>query len=96
MWSGRGAPSVESADIAPQTWPSTMIGAPAHDPIPVSRAASAIVPGMPAKSSILAGRPVFRTLAQIVGPSSGQRVPTWNGCGCSLQAPITVAVSPGP
>jgi hypothetical protein len=82
MWSGRRSRSVESAEIAPHTSPSTMIGAPAHARIPVLRAASAIVPGRSAKSSIRAGRPVFRTWAQIVGPSSGQRVPAWNGCAC--------------
>jgi hypothetical protein len=61
--------------MAPQTSPSMMIGAPAHPRIPVLRAASAIVPGSAAKSSILAGWPVFKTWAQIPGPSSGQRVP---------------------
>jgi hypothetical protein len=52
-----------------------MIGAPAHEPMLVSRAAPAIVPGIPPKSSILDGPPVSRTLAQIVGPSSGQQSP---------------------
>ena len=92
MPSASGAGSVESADIAPQTSPSTMIGAPAHERIPLSRAAPAIVPGTAVKSSIRAGRPVSRTCAVMVGPSSGQRVPTWNGWGASLHSPITVAV----
>ena len=35
------------------------------------------------------------TRAQTVGPSSGQRVPTWNGCGRSPQAPTTVAIPVG-
>jgi hypothetical protein len=69
-----------------------MIGAPADERIPVSRATAAVVPRASAKSSTLAGRPVFRTRAAIVGPSSGQRVPAWNGCGRSAQAPITVVV----
>ena len=95
MSSGRGSPSIASVDIAPQTSPSTTIGAPAQELIPVVRAASAIVPATSAKSSIRAGRPVSRTLAQIVGPSSGQRLSTANGCGRSPQAPMTVAVPSG-
>jgi hypothetical protein len=78
--------------ITPQISASTIIGAPAPARIPVSRTASAIMPGTSAKSSILAGRPVSRTSLEIVGPSRGHRVPVWKGCGRSLQAPITVVV----
>jgi hypothetical protein len=92
MPSGSGDGSILSADMTPQTSPSTMIGAPAHEQIPVSRAASAIVPGSLEKSSIRAGRPVSRTRVETVGPSSAQRVPTSNSVGRSLQAPSTVAV----
>ena len=63
--SGSGAVSVESVDIAPQRSPSTMIGAPAQERIPLSRAASATVPGMVEKSSMRAGRPASR------GPRAG-------------------------
>jgi hypothetical protein len=68
--SGSGSGSIASADIAPQTSPSTMVGGPAHARIRVCRAASAIVPDTSVKSSILVGRPVCRTLAQVVGPST--------------------------
>ena len=61
MSSGNGSRSVESADIAPQTSPSTMIGAPAQAWMPVSRALCPTTPLTSAKSSILAGRPVART-----------------------------------
>ena len=93
MRSGTG-PRPALTIIAPQISPSTMIGAPAAAPNPALRPASAIVPGIPVKSSILAGRPVFRTWNRSVGPSNGHWVPASNGCGNSLQAPITVAVAP--
>jgi hypothetical protein len=90
--SGSGAGSVVRTEIAPQTSPSTTIGAPAHERNPAARWACAIVPSTPTKSSRRPGRPVFLRSAQIAPPSSGQLLPVWNGCGQSLQAPMMVPV----
>lgn len=57
------------------------------------RTASAIAPSTSVYRSTRIGRPVSRTRAETVGPSSGHRVPVWNGCGRSLQEPITVTLA---
>jgi 2-polyprenyl-6-methoxyphenol hydroxylase-like FAD-dependent oxidoreductase len=89
-------------DNTSPTWDCIIVGAgPAglNAALVLGRACWRVVvrePWTSAKSSILAGRPVFRTRAAIVGPSSGQRVPAWNGFGRSLQARITVVVPSRP
>jgi hypothetical protein len=87
-----GWSSADPVAITPQTRPLTTIGAPATDRMPACKTASAIAPETLDTSSSRAGRPVLRTVAEIVRSSSGQRVPARNGCERSLQAPITVAV----
>ena len=85
--SGGGARlRLDPATITPQMRSSTMIGTPATEWIPLSRASTASGPEASARSSIRAGRPVCKTNMATFSPARGHRLPTGKCSPVLLQA----------
>ena len=84
------------AAITPQVRPPTTIGQPTEERIPTAWASRAIGPDAPTKLSTRAGRPLSRTWAAMLAPSSAKRVPTARCVSpLRLHAATAVTVSSG-
>jgi hypothetical protein len=91
MPEGSGLSALENALIAPQSRPSTVIGAPTAERMPRSRAIAATDPRASSKPSMRAGLPLLRTRDPMLRPSSAILVPAGTNIG-SPQLATMVAV----